>query len=459
MLVPILDEIMVGAAGTGTRHIDARHGASRPAERAGARPAQAVRADPGRVQGSDRDADAAARSRLDGRREVPRRRAPPQSPRGQMFVSMAPNPSHLEAVNPVVAGMARAAGTLADRAGAPIFDGAMTLPVLIHGDMAFPGQGIVAETLNLSRLDGYHTDGTHPHHRQQPARASPPRRASPTAPATPAAWRAASRFRSSTSTPTIPRPASRRRGWRGNTGRVSGKDFLIDLVGYRRHGHNEGDEPAFTQPVMYQTITAHPTVRELFARLAGRSTARCRGDAVDALVKKHFTVLEQTLRVAQARGRLRRRRSRRRCPPGLAGQDADRRADRAAARPQRVAAGRRPKASPSTRSSNAAAIGSARCSPTSNERTVDWAGAEELALASILAEGMPDPPDRRGRAARHLQPPPRGAARRGNTASSTCRCSSCRRRGRRSRSTTARSPRARPSASSSATTCRSRGTW
>ena len=77
-----------------------------------------------------------------------------------MCVSMAPNPSHLEAVNPVVVGMARAAGTLADRAGAPLFDGAMTLPVLIHGDAAFPGQGIVAETLNLSRLAGYHTDGT-----------------------------------------------------------------------------------------------------------------------------------------------------------------------------------------------------------------------------------------------------------------------------------------------------------
>src|SRR5688572_25426551 len=81
-------------------------------------------------------------------------------PRGQMFVTLVPNPSHLEAVNPVVVGMARAAGTAADTRGAPHFDGARTLPVLIHGDMAFPGQGIMAETLNLSRLPGYHTDGT-----------------------------------------------------------------------------------------------------------------------------------------------------------------------------------------------------------------------------------------------------------------------------------------------------------
>ena len=77
-----------------------------------------------------------------------------------MHVAMPPNPSHLEAVNPVVVGMARAAGTLAEGAGAPRFDGALTLPILIHGDAAFPGQGIVAETLNLSRLNGYDTDGT-----------------------------------------------------------------------------------------------------------------------------------------------------------------------------------------------------------------------------------------------------------------------------------------------------------
>src|SRR4029453_16584402 len=71
---------------------------------------------------------------------------------GQVLISMAPNPSHLEAVNPVVVGMARAAGTNTSAAGAPQFNGGITLPLLIHGDAAFPGQGIVAETLNLSRL-------------------------------------------------------------------------------------------------------------------------------------------------------------------------------------------------------------------------------------------------------------------------------------------------------------------
>ena len=77
-----------------------------------------------------------------------------------VVVSMPPNPSHLEAVNPVVVGMARAAGTTADKPGAPVFDPDATLPILIHGDAAFPGQGVVAETLNLRRLPGYTTGGT-----------------------------------------------------------------------------------------------------------------------------------------------------------------------------------------------------------------------------------------------------------------------------------------------------------
>src|SRR5690606_20680492 len=72
--------------------------------------------------------------------------------RKQPVVKLPPNPSHLEAINPVLEGMARAAGTRADQPGTPTFNPELTLPVLIHGDAAFAGQGIVAETLNLSRL-------------------------------------------------------------------------------------------------------------------------------------------------------------------------------------------------------------------------------------------------------------------------------------------------------------------
>ena len=77
-----------------------------------------------------------------------------------MPITLAPNPSHLEFVNPVVVGMARAACTDPSAAGSPVVDKGVTLPILIHGDAAFPGQGIVAETLNLSRLAGYDTGGT-----------------------------------------------------------------------------------------------------------------------------------------------------------------------------------------------------------------------------------------------------------------------------------------------------------
>ncbi len=75
-------------------------------------------------------------------------------------ITLAPNPSHLEAVNPVVEGMARAAGSQTRQAGPPRFDPLAALPVLIHGDAAFPGQGVVAETFNLYKLEGYHTGGT-----------------------------------------------------------------------------------------------------------------------------------------------------------------------------------------------------------------------------------------------------------------------------------------------------------
>src|SRR4029453_13238652 len=72
-----------------------------------------------------------------------------------LVVSMPPNPPPLEAIDPIVEGMARAAGTSVQAGGPPTFDPAVSLPILIHGDAAFPGQGVVAETLNLSRLPGY----------------------------------------------------------------------------------------------------------------------------------------------------------------------------------------------------------------------------------------------------------------------------------------------------------------
>src|SRR5207248_1414291 len=78
----------------------------------------------------------------------------------EMSISLAPNPSHLEFINPVVEGMCRAADERRSERGAPVQDEKRSVALLIHGDAAFPGQGIVAETLNLSRLEGYRTGGT-----------------------------------------------------------------------------------------------------------------------------------------------------------------------------------------------------------------------------------------------------------------------------------------------------------
>ncbi len=207
-----------------------------------------------------------------------------------VVVRLAPNPSHLEAVNPVVEGMARAAGTDADHPGAPTFNPKVTQPILIHGDAAFPGQGIVAETLNLSLLPGYWTGGTiHIITNNQLGFTTEAQDERSTLYASdlakgfkmpilhvnaddPEACIAAARTAC----------AYRRR---------FGKDFVIDLVGYRRYGHNEGDEPNFTQPLMYQKIDAHATVRKLWADETVRR-GLLKADGVEALVNEKMQALQ-----------------------------------------------------------------------------------------------------------------------------------------------------------------------
>ncbi len=182
---------------------------------------------------------------------------------GEVTVTLAPNPSHLEAVDPVVEGWTRADQT--DRSGgAGIHDPSVALPILIHGDASFAGQGIVAETLNLSNLDGYTTGGTlHVIANNQVGFTTDPNEGRST--------RYSSDLAKGFDIPIVhvnaddPEAAVAAIRLALAYRREFGHDIVVDLIGYRRFGHNEQDEAAYTQPLMVQQIAAQPTVRELYA--------------------------------------------------------------------------------------------------------------------------------------------------------------------------------------------------
>lgn len=206
-------------------------------------------------------------------------------------VTLAPNPSHLEYVNPVIEGMTRAAQETASVPGTPLQDVDRTLPIIIHGDAAFPGEGIVAETLNLWHLRGYWVGGTiHIIANNQLGFTTDPVDSRSTNFASDVAKGfGLPIIHVNADDPSACLTAVRlAHAYRDHFQ----KDVLVDLVGYRRWGHNEGDEPAFTQPKMYEIIRSHPTVRELFARHLEQEGVISQEEA-DAIVKEAFAVLEQ----------------------------------------------------------------------------------------------------------------------------------------------------------------------
>lgn len=183
------------------------------------------------------------------------------TPNGPCEVRLAYNPSHLETVNPVVLGMVRAA----QRRRQDTKERKTVVPVLIHGDGAFAGQGVVMETFQMSQVKGYTVGGTvhividnqvafttSPENDRSSHYASDPAKVLATpvlhvngddAEACIRAMDIAIRFRQE---------------W--------GRDIVINMVCYRRFGHNEGDEPAYTQPLMYDIIKKHPTLREIYGK-------------------------------------------------------------------------------------------------------------------------------------------------------------------------------------------------
>jgi 2-oxoglutarate dehydrogenase E1 component len=384
MLVPILDEIISGAADTGARNAVigmAHRGRLNVLAHILEKPYEQILAE-------FKDPVVAERLRVDlgwmgdvkyhaGART--------STPRGHTFVTMPPNPSHLEAVNPVVVGMARAAGTYVDEAGAGRFSSATTLPVLIHGDAAFPGQGIVAETLNLSRLDGYDTGGTiHIIANNQLGFTATPDESYSTSYAS----GLARGFKIPIVHVNADDPAAcleaARLAWEYR-GRFQ-RDFLIDLVGYRRHGHNEGDEPAFTQPLMYKKIAAHPTVREQFARTLIAQGAQT-PQSVEGIVKTHYTVLELAFASLKPEEDLEPPVPEP-PPPGAAS-----RAETAVPleRLRQINEGLQTVPAGFVFHKKLERGRERRKSVLNNpnERTIDWSTAEELAFASILADGVP----------------------------------------------------------------------
>ncbi len=298
-------------------------------------------------------------------------------------ITLASNPSHLEFVNPVVEGIARAAQDHRGQPGAPQRSPDACLPILIHGDAAFPGEGIVAETLNMAQLPGYTTGGTiHIIVNNQLGYTTEPWEGRSTAYASdvargfeipvihvnaddPEACLIAVRLAF----------AYRQRFH---------KDVLIDLIGYRRWGHNEGDEPTFTQPTLYAVISRHPTVRELWAR---------RLEAEGLVTADEARALEQRMleRLQAIRQELTSRRERPASIPRMSSNGRVGQVTTAVPIDRLRELNRQAHALPEGFNLNPKLRRQLqrRLDVVERDGPIDWAHAELLAFASILADGIP----------------------------------------------------------------------
>jgi 2-oxoglutarate dehydrogenase E1 component len=387
MLVPILDEVIGEAAEAGIRQAFIgmahrgrlnvmAHVLGKPYEQILAEFKDPVRAELGNegIQWSG-----------DVKYHLGASRAVAGGERVDLVVSMPPNPSHLEAINPVLEGMARAAGTDASKPGPPAFNPDAVLPILVHGDAAFPGQGVVAETLNLHRLEGYTTGGTiHIIANNQIGFTTDPSDSASTLYASGVArgFKIPIIHVNADDPEACVQAARLAFAYRMRFRR----DVLIDLVGYRRYGHNEGDEPAFTQPVLYRKVSEHPTVRELWARtLETRGLAES-GHAQALMnlrlddMQRKYDALDPEKNLVEALPEI--------AAPGTAAQTKT-----------SVTLGRLKALNESLltvpasfsvhRKLDRGRERRRQAFASSGERTIDWAAAEELALASILEDGTP----------------------------------------------------------------------
>jgi 2-oxoglutarate dehydrogenase E1 component len=324
---------------------------------------------------------------------------------GPVTITVSSNPSHLEAIGPVVAGRARAAQT--DRSGPePGRDTTLAVPVLIHGDASFAAQGVVAETFNLARLAGYTTGGAvHLIANNQLGFTVEPRDGRSTD--------YASDLAKGFDVPIVHVNADDPEACLDAVRLALAYrdlfhgDFVVDVVGYRRYGHNEADEPAYTQPLMYERIAAHPTVQQLYRRRLFDE-----GDIDEAASEEELADAEE--RLAEIAASLEAAES----GAGAAGGAPPPRAEAVAARPTGTDVSPTRHVSPAGRGrSPRTAVAAARLRAINEglltvppgfaihpklarqiDRRrgaldrggrIDWAQAEALALGSLLLEGTP----------------------------------------------------------------------
>jgi 2-oxoglutarate dehydrogenase E1 component len=211
----------------------------------------------------------------------------------EVSITLAYNPSHLEAVNPVVLGRTRA---LVDLQGGG--DRAKALPILLHGDAAFAGQGVVMETLNLAELKGYQVGGTlHLVSNNQVGFTTDPDESR--------TGRHCTEIAKFTEAPVLhangddPDAVLLATEIALEYRQKFAADAVVDIVCYRRYGHNEADEPAFTQPMLYKEIAVHPSVAELYAARLTECGSAPDGELV-ALRNEFDILLNSALTRAQA---------------------------------------------------------------------------------------------------------------------------------------------------------------
>ncbi len=299
-------------------------------------------------------------------------------------ITVPANPSHLEAVDPVVEGMVRAKE---DRRGHGPEAWERVLAVILHGDAAFAGQGMVAEVFNLAQLRGYRTGGTvHLIVNNQIGFTTPP-----------AAGRSSLYSTDVAKINQVPifhvNADAPEAAWRVlqialDYRQEFHKDVVIDLIGFRLHGHNEGDEPTYTQPLMYRRIQEHPGVRSLYAKKLVKEGVLSAEEAV-GLEERQKATYEKAL--AAAKEIASRAKTEPAAPPGPAVRVPSPEVVTAVTAETLSRIGRVLTTVPAGFHLNPKMVSqlARRAKMAEGAQLLDWSTAEALAFGSLLLEGTP----------------------------------------------------------------------